>query len=245
MKSTAYYKIFGERNSGTNLLRYLVGDDRFLPDEVAIFNLRYVERAFWQIGKMAPKLYDGLYDRIISEKINLVGGWKHAVPDINILRSLEVVPVFIVKHPTYWLESFRRRPFHHYRQDEVYVPRRIENMERRPLPINDLIMAKMTAFAETSKQLEGIVVQYETLVAHFDEVQKALRGMFGKCRNLPKRDVRNFVSAEAVTDYQSAYRNPYLESRAAIWERHPQFSATLKFFGYETGCWRKTLPFTL
>ncbi len=239
------FKIFGERGSGTNLIRHLVADKRFLKDEINIFENNYLENFAYKIGTINPYLFDKYYDLFAEDKIKNVGGWKHAIPDIDILNYVGATPVFVTKHPTFWISSFQKKPFHHYRSDDIYMPRRIENMERRLLKFDQLIVEKMKSYHATAKMLGGVVIQYETLLYHAAEVQECLRAIFGHCLDIPEMDVRPFISSPKIIDYKSIYGSSLLRGSASTWMRYPQFNETLEFFGYEAGAWHKTLPFTL
>ena len=144
------YKIFGERNCGTNLLRVLVGNDAFLPDDTGMTNWNLVNTAALGIGHVAPRLYDAIYDRVTLTAHERIFGWKHAVPNVSHLQSGCVKPVIIVKHPSFWLNSFIRQPFHHYSKSSCYRPRRIENMEGWEIGLEELILVKIKAYAVES-----------------------------------------------------------------------------------------------
>lgn len=245
MSNNPKFKIFGERGSGTNLVRYLVANENFLPDELDIFKNKYASMLFNNIGALSPKIYDEFYDIIVKEKIKSIGGWKHSVPDIDLLTKMRVIPVIITKHPTFWLSSFYKKPFHHYRDDNRYMPRRIENLDRRFITLQELIVFKMNSFHEAAKKLGAVLIQYETLIYETADAQKSLRDIFGHCLNMPEFDVRSFVQTEKSTDYRSIYESSRLQGSASMWEHYPQFSDTMDFFGYEAGAWHKTLPFLL
>ena len=59
---TPPYKIFGERNSGTNLTKYLIGEHLFYPDDTGLSSSVFVNQLAMQIGRGLPRFYDNIYD---------------------------------------------------------------------------------------------------------------------------------------------------------------------------------------
>lgn len=243
--TTKTFKLLGERNSGTNLLRRLIADERFLPDDTGLTRLETINALALQVGRLFPRAYDNLYDRVTLKRHDEILGWKHAAPQIDQLVARNVTPVVIVKHPEFWMRSFLEKPFHHYTKTSSYYPRSIENILREKINLEDLVMLKYLTYQEALKRCGGVVVQYESLIFHFDEARARLNDLFGACDSMPKEEVRNFLNNEPV-DYHKKYSNEELRKTTL----YPQgfltnASELLEFFGYTTDQWKKTLPYML
>lgn len=258
MTNRQLYKIFGERNSGTNLIRSLLNDHiALVADDIYEPGTGPLSQAGFAFAHMFPRAFFGRAPRAVEDLLDLftagkqtaIFGWKHAVPDIGLLTRNKVIPIIVTKHPTYWSRSFHEKPFHSYNSNKYaprshkYVPRRIENMDRIAIKREDLILAKFRAYKATLQECRGIHVQYETLVHFFDECQKSLQQLVGGCADLPSEEARPFIkkpssayTARYPLDIDPALENYFAESRLA------SESTLLSSFGYTPSTCQKTLP---
>lgn len=252
------YKIFGERNSGTNLIRSLlsehinlVPDDFFTPrsDLLRQLFIAYARRFPQAFFGRRPRAFEDLLDLFTARKHDAIFGWKHSIPDIGLLKNKKIIPIIVTKHPIYWSRSFHEKPFDSYSsqryapRSHVYIPRRIENMERIPIGREELIMAKFRAYKNTLQECGGIHVQYETLIHYFDECQKSFQYLVGGCANLPNEEARVFIKT-ASTSFTSKYPleiDPSLENYFSE-SKLIAHANLLSSFGYTPLKCMKTLP---
>jgi hypothetical protein len=235
------FKIFGERNSGTSLIRYLLPTEILFKDDLPFTRSDRVNTWLAYVGTKVPTIYDNLYDISTKNDMKNILGWKHAIPDIELLRSARAVPIFIVKHPKFWLASFGRRPFHHYKGGDDYLPRRIENMPRLPIPLHRLIMTKMKAYRDVILSSGGVLIQYETLISNFSQAHPTMIQIFGSCSDLPKYDVRPFVDY-IEKNYINIHSNETLHSLPSPSDEIIEELDILEFFGYSLNSWSQKFP---
>ncbi|PLW68326.1 hypothetical protein [Pseudohalioglobus lutimaris] len=238
----AMYKIFGERNSGTNLARFLIGENHFFPDDAGLTTSLVINAFAMRIGRGLPKTYDSVYDLVTGSRHELILGWKHAAPDIKLFENTSVIPVIVVKHPVFWKRSFAARPFHSYDSTESYIPRRIENMPRCVMSMEELILYKFESYRRLLGAVGGVLIQYETLVTDFAACKEVLVEIFGECRDLPKKEIRSFVPSDSLFS-STLYSNEKLRELGCFEAAdYPCIGELLNFFGYETGKWNRKLP---
>lgn len=237
------YKIFGERCSGTNLLRALLeGHIDLAKDDVSTTGVPALDGCLLAFGRIFPKPFDALHDVLTIKKHKVIFGWKHSTPDIALLQQQNITPIIITKHPAYWARSFKKTPFHFHHPGK-YIPRRIENMEQRPIEIEDLILYKMRAYRSTLEECGGIHVQYETLVHYFCECRANMVAFFGGCEYLPNEDVRPFAQRKAIS-YIKEYPLELPSALSACFSRQKLAanSSLLSAFGYTPSECKKTVP---
>lgn len=238
------FKIFGERNTGTNLVRTLVADDRFWADDAGLTEAGWLNETALLIGRVVPGWYDALYDRVTVKRHAAILGWKHAFPAADQLLAYRTRPIVVVKHPSFWMRSLESNPFH-IKLGATYRPRRIENAPLARYELEDLLLAKYAAYIDCAMQCSGIVIQYESLISEFGSAKKRLRKIFGECRDIPEKDVRPFVTHDRG-NYTTQYNNECLSTLNNFDRRRlADAGDILSFFGYQKSGWNTLLPFSL
>lgn len=107
-------KIFGERNTGTRLLRSLVESIRagtVLPstaEEIDPAAFRAIQQTCWK----DPITREAAIDRIFLG-LSPREAWKHCATDFDTVDAFsDCVVLITVKHPAAWLVSLVSRPYH-------------------------------------------------------------------------------------------------------------------------------------
>ena len=236
------YKLFGERNCGTNLVKYLLDQDNFYRDDLEFSEIKILNKIIYKIGAKFPKSYDFIYDHLKYKKILEILGWKHSYPDKKTIKKYNATPVLIVRHPKFWKESFLKNSFHHYGA-EKYEFRKIENSPIKEIDIDELIFSKYKSYINLSNSLKCIIIQYETLIKYFEEIKLILINIFGHCQNLPEKEIRKFIK-----DKNTNYLKKLDSSRLEILDNlnkglFIKYKKELNFFGYEEKNWKKLKPF--
>ncbi|MFX0092900.1 MAG: hypothetical protein ACFFBD_14170 [Candidatus Hodarchaeota archaeon] len=104
-----YYKIYGERNSGTNYLNELIKMN---------FQIKEISSVFFNIFWLFIGRSEGWIDLFHTLSYRYAFGWKHSMAptpdDLSYKRANKVLFLSITKNPYAWLVSLHRRP-HHYK----------------------------------------------------------------------------------------------------------------------------------
>ena len=108
-------KIFGERNSGTNLATALVAANTshaLLPGKYSDLVRLHPSLLSHRSLESTPQLREIVID-LTFQAFPATRGWKHSSPAALSDRYLEgVVIIFLVRHPISWLASLHRNPYH-------------------------------------------------------------------------------------------------------------------------------------
>lgn len=184
-------KIFGERNSGTNVLRRLVeanSEARVLPSVISEVS------PSWHFFSRAIS-YPSLKERLIDYGFSTQSPshyWKHcalAAEDCKYFSGISVV--FIVRHPLSWSLSMERRPYHllpvrkvtgklNFLRQKFRLLRR-DRLGRGDITIPELWNQKVGSYITSSDQLvkagiPSIVVKFEDLLTSQIEFFRELGG---------------------------------------------------------------------
>ena len=118
-------------------------------------------------------------------------------------------------------------------------------MEGWEIGLEELILVKLKAYRSVLEVCGGVLVQYETLVAYFEESHEKLETIFGECRPLPDREVRNFVQGNNQNYAERYTAQSLFDDNIFSQEKLEAAEPLLRFFGYEPLNWKKKLPSTL
>jgi hypothetical protein len=238
------FKIYGERNTGTNLLREIVSSWDLFDDDIDM--KKNIPRKFiLKLGAKFPNLYNHVIPTMFKNEYPKIIGWKHKCPDLREMPK-NVRPICIVKHPYFWLRSVNDKPFEIDIRSNVYTPTVRENLPGREFSLLSMLQYKYQRYFEVCDERNGIIVQYETLLFNTSETLKRLN----KVRNLdlsyeiPDLDVRPFVKRSS--NFREKYKAEKVPELAIRFDLHEEFDATLnKLLGYTKDSWEKKLPIIL
>lgn len=190
----APFKIFGERNTGTNLLRVLIEKNELgtcLPSTINQICPRS-HRILTKI--LAPRFYERFIDVCFSGQPP-TKAWKHSATNLDRLEAFRDVRVlFLVRHPLSWSLSMERRPYHLYasknsaKENFLETPFRLlgrENMGKGYLTLVERWNRKTLNYVAASDALnsKGIAtafLRFEDLVLSQEDVLRDLHPLFRK-----------------------------------------------------------------
>gem|GEM_PF-2808632 len=160
-------KIFGERNSGTNLLGRLLEQSpqlELLPGGAPY----WLRRSIRDVPASAKRAALDGWDRAVYPRTL---GWKHAYITNKTVRRAQqggVRCIAIVKHPVAWLTSLRRHPYHidvDHAGKLAHVPLRRERLQVPIGNIRQLWALKSARYVELADLAGFQIVRFEDLVA--------------------------------------------------------------------------------
>ncbi|WP_170419683.1 hypothetical protein [Ruegeria atlantica] len=171
-----HVKIFGERNTGTNVLHRLIENNsecRLAPgiafqlDDTLVNDLHAIVKTRNKNPKLIAHEYESRIDQVFENQpaINM---WKHAATDFQDIRSLKNTKViFCVRHPMSWIVSFHKRPYNKKLVapssleafSKIWVPLlRRDNLNYNSLRPLELYSRKLKSYLDFARQLDGIHV---------------------------------------------------------------------------------------
>ena len=225
-----YFKVYGERNSGTNyiqrVLRRNVSQQELVGDHKNIYSLaKEFSNCLQPFDQDA--YIDSIYDIEMNRILYSDFGWKHAAPPVEIIVRSSIkkltVFVFILKHPYFWLRSMFRKPFHIYGRANTFaefirLPMMLSQRDLLPgwialTPI-EIWTEKVRRYAELCSQagIRAVVYRYEDLLLDFDkQILRVSRVL------TPKSDIfENMIESTKNESLQfEDYRTKYDLSRVS------------------------------
>lgn len=227
-----YVKIYGERNTGTNVLEQTIqknfdcevlpGNHR-LPDEDAY----ELARSLGFAGSEYFMFVDGLQADSLREHLHQDLGWKHACPPLEVIQNYKNLDktLFIVisKDPYNWLLSFHRRPYNQLTTQKLDFSSFIRyfwitsHKEFAPRTIikNPVVLysIKMQSYIQLEKTVcHFIHIPYLEFLFNFEEVMLQLAAFikpvsenFSRCINSAKGD------GVSVEEYKQKYSKDPLD----------------------------------
>ena len=208
-------KILGERSTGTNLLEKMLthnfhcvsfpSSSGVLPHQRPTIPRRFESR--WA-SRRASK--EAIQDHNHHLELPEIGGWKHAAATQRFLegfaRPKSAVIICILRHPTEWLRSMHRNPFHGI----AHVPRKFSDFINSPWiaasrdELGERLISSPLAMFE--KKVESYVrlkeqhpqtylVRYEDIVLHPNDTLSQLpiwEARKSESIDLPSQNARSF-----------------------------------------------------
>lgn len=179
---TRVLKIFGERNSGTNLLWRLLAKNfhvQLLRGTVPRWHMPLAAaRLLSKCNASSPRLRERVLDHYFRTRFASTLGWKHGAPDLDRITSWHrrhIRFVIITRNPYAWALSMFRRPYHAHRRftdiDEFlrfsYPVYTRDNIPASGLPAPALWTAKHNRYLTFLAQIaHGTHIRYEELLEH-------------------------------------------------------------------------------
>jgi hypothetical protein len=206
-------KIYGERNTGTNFLHQLIRANFQTPlvsqrvgkqTELKKISAKFKDVADKPYRHVLTNIVINRYhEQHVARTMRETAGWKHTAPPVKMIkRSPEwrekTLFVIVVKHPVFWLRSFKKRGYHNYFKTgetdfseflrQIYIPASIDNVRALTYDtIVKLYAAKVDAYRKLSEL--GVaceLVRYETLI---EDPAKFLDTLAAKFALEKKKDV--------------------------------------------------------
>lgn len=187
-------KIFGERNTGTNLLRKIIlnnSESNVYPGTVKEISPTYHKKLFSGLKKNIIKREDKI-DKFFRNK-SLLEKWKHTATNFELDNNLKDVHfIFLTRDPLSWLIGLYKNPYH---IKQVKPKTLVEFskldwivLERDNLPNNfykpiDMYINKLNSYKEfifklQKSNLTFSILQFEALVTDqfsiFNSIKKYL-----------------------------------------------------------------------
>ena len=180
-------KVYGERNTGTHFLIQLIKKN---------FNCQMIPGTLWEARpgyrdefekELAAKISDDakrlwmsqhIMDEYFSGNLWSTLGWKHAIPPIDLIKSLpakeEIVFVCVMKNPYSWVLSLFDRPYENF---GLSRPENLSQFLREPWPTAgrdnapeclespiELWRLKVEGYFRLAEVVPAILVRYEDLL---------------------------------------------------------------------------------
>lgn len=206
-------KIFGERNTGTNLIASLVETNLAVRVDRGVVPYR-----LWTLLSRSERALD-LWFRV-TEPVNL--GWKHRSVAALVASGKGFDNHFflcVVKHPYAWVLSMFNRP-HHQRVEATTLAAFLQETwitvgRERAAPSYPGVVAlwndKYRHYLDLVQRTRGMVVRYEDLLSDPERVVAEVGRAAGASRRGPFSPVTASTKGDARTF--DAYRRYYLEER--------------------------------
>ena len=251
-------KLYGERNSGTNVLHYAINLNfacEVLTGNAHISEER-IEHSLDQLGLAGlerAQFREHVLDDAIFRDLDSNLGWKHGVPPYSVIRAYPRLAgtlfLVITKDPYNWLLSFHQRPYHKLYSQELdfsgFIRHYWITVRRENLPLAllenpvQLYSLKLEGYQQLSKLASHFLhIRYSDFLNDFEGTMNAL------ARFLPHKQATwtlplDSLKREALDfyDYQRKYADPdrlkaiSAEDRAYI--NAYLDSALLSRWGYE------------
>jgi hypothetical protein len=229
-------KIFGERNTGTNLLRQIIERNSscaLWPGTIKelgpTFQAEVLERLSdaGLTGRDAIMLREFLQDEIIIRSFDLCLGWKHAAPSVHRIAAntkfQDTHFIVITKNPYAWLLSFHSIPYHNLLTDNarsftafIRTPWLTTRRDNAPgifgNPI-ELYNYKHLAYAKLAQAAPVTLVRYEDLLEDPTVIFSAsgLQSIPGRSLDVPRESVKG--GQQTFESYQEMYRQRFWTTR--------------------------------
>jgi len=251
-------KIFGERNTGTNLLKELIERNsatRCLPAIEAELDPLAFRRAtryrFTNIFRLSNRKRNRLQDRIFDNRTPLEA-WKHSATFFEDASAFEgVFVVFAVRHPASWLVALYTRQYHRLGRRPTTLERflnypwetvRRERLDSRVFRPLELYNEKIRSYLDFSGQLSAAnsdhcFIKFEDLVRSQEEVYRSLVPALINPRSDFEEITRSTKDkSKTVQDYREYYAKSAwkkaLSGLESIVNEQVEWSQVHKF-GYE------------
>ncbi|MCA1748995.1 MAG: hypothetical protein LC634_05495 [Sphingomonadales bacterium] len=218
-----YVKIFGERNTGTNIIAQTIRHN------FTVGLLRGEGGALFQLGRlMAPSvpskerraLRTHLHDIEMARIRDSDFGWKHSAPPIDAIAKAahrdQTLFLVITKHPYFWLRSLHRRPY-----SFVPPPESISDFLRTEFPISrsdelegdhapspvHMFRSKIAAYRRLSElPVETLFLRYEDFLTDWDGFMgKMADRLWSRDDAFAPVDADPKGSAAKLADYRKKY----------------------------------------
>lgn len=252
-----FAKVFGERNTGTNLLeQLLVQNFQTLPlvprAETAQF-FAEARNAFGAVREYAEAPRDLLH----QHTFDTLYGWKHARPVPELMARTPRYEhsrfLCIYKHPAFWLKSLHARPYNEFHGKvpsdfATFLAEPFTVSERDMVPYEfsgtplELYQEKLRGYLELKRQTREatLIVPYEKMLQHQDQFLRVLSDHFkplGRHLKFLKKAAKQLDAGKRglkTTDYMKKYAvqnrfEGFDEKARAIYDSQidPELFATL------------------
>lgn len=224
-------KIYGERNTGTNVLSVMLKTGqpfKLMPGTVAEVGAQHLAFIDAQVSNSdlphseAIFFKEALIDQFFHERPEILG-WKHReirFEDISKAnRENDTVLVVTVKDPYSWALSLFRNPYHRlscgpYDSLQEFVSRPWISVRREGGPpiydnICEIWNAKVRSYQEVAQRIPTLFVRFEDLLRSPGDALKGLEGWFPSMDSnsikLPEASTKD--RAKKAADYQDYYLN--------------------------------------
>jgi hypothetical protein len=216
-----YLKIFGERNTGSNYLHRVCGQN-FL-----VVMLQGDVQEIWGLGRRIAEqtgnhftVRQALHDLEIRRILGSDFGWKHAAPDLNAINASEITKytrfVVLTKHPYSWLKSLHRNPYSFRPPDPDFsrfiraeFPVNLSDGWPDPKPCTPpaLLRQKALAYRRLIESGHDVVhLRYEDVIQDFDAAMHALSArMYRKTERFINFDTDVKGRKRSLSDFQAQY----------------------------------------
>lgn len=228
-------KIYGERNSGTNYLSALVGqnlDVTLLPGRVSDQDV--LTRITRRLNRFLPATHgwhEAARDRFFEATFARNLGWKHMNPDPERIGAEALASVrflMVVKNPYAWALSLYKRPYHTaLREGESFeeflvrplaVMARRENIGLRPLTAPEVWTCKMKGYlALDAAAAHAVIERYEAFLEDEEAALDRVAGALGVTRCDRHQPIEAGVKQADRAVSQADYASYYLQEQ---WRAH-------------------------
>lgn len=252
-------KIFGERNTGTNLLKQMIelnSTSRCLPSVESELDPEAFQRAtrlypligvFRHRNRDRNRLLDEIFEGRSARET-----WKHCATIFDDASAFEgVFVIFAVRHPASWLVSLYARQYNRLgprprslRQliEAPWPTVRRERLDARAMPPLELYNEKVRSYLQLAEQfgaagVEHAFVRFEDLTRSQEEVYRelarALPASGGTFREIQKSTKDDRKTASDYRDYyaRAAWKHSLVGLEATVNERVDWDQ--IRRFGYE------------
>lgn len=205
-------KIFGERNTGTNVLKKIVENNSrssVLPsvsseiDRNISKKLKIAKMATRPFGKISPYLNAHLREKIIDrtfENAPVEYAWKHTATTFESLECFsEKSIVFCIRNPMSWLCSLYKNPYHliggkpETFEEFIDMDWRLakrDNLRFDYLKPYKLYEEKFRTYLDFMKQLDERKIEYR--VVYFEQIVSDQSKVFGQIKQILRDPTANF-----------------------------------------------------